>query len=106
MLHTVTQAQIDAFLAGVAKIHGDYMARNFSNLSPEQFSVEVGGRYARIVRAGPAQRSVHCFIDLTNGNVLKAASWKAPEKKNPRGNLNDARQGLGQVTEYGVRYLR
>lgn len=39
-----------------------------------------GRRYKRIVTASVngSLRSVYCFIDNTNGDVLKSASWKTP----------------------------
>jgi len=63
-------------------------------------STMYGRRYVRIVRhdLGPS-RSAHCFIDRTNGDVLKAASWKAPAKNFARGNIYTGNAG---VTEYGA----
>lgn len=56
--------------------------------------------------ARPAQ-SIYCFIDRTNGNILKAASYKAPAKGNPRGNMmTDEDYGLHGVTHHGAVYLR
>jgi hypothetical protein len=109
MLHTVTQAQIDEFVAGCARICDEHLRKSYPEsfeLLRETVEAEIGQRYARVYRVGRAQRSAHCFIDLTNGDVLKAASWKAPEKKNPRGNLNDAHKGLRGMTPYGTVYLR
>lgn len=43
------------------------------------FLVEYGTKYARIVKEwNPDDRSVYCFIDLSNGEILKAESWKKP----------------------------
>lgn len=109
MLHTVTQAQIDEFVAGCTRICNAHLQQSYPDsveLLKEVLDVEIGSRYARVVRVGRAQRSAHCFIDLTNGDVLKSASWKAPEKKNPRGNLNDAHKGLRLMGPYGTAYLR
>jgi len=67
-----------------------------------------GPRYIRVVsEKGPnhaPQRSVYCFIDKTNGDVLKAAGWKAPAK-HARGNIfdDDPAKGLGP---FGAKYLR
>jgi hypothetical protein len=75
---------------------------------------EVGKKYARIVRreswngADPTNGSVHCFIDLANGDILKAASFKAPAK-GVRGNIfkEDFDIGVGKaVGEFGTAYLR
>lgn len=41
---------------------------------------EYGRRFTRIVVEGKNQRHVHAFVDMTNGDVIKAAGWKAPQK--------------------------
>jgi hypothetical protein len=69
------------------------------------FSVDPNGkRYARIVSTGYGARSVHCFVDLINGDILKAASWRAPAK-HARGNIWDNDGGRSALTPWGVRYL-
>jgi hypothetical protein len=40
---------------------------------------------------------------MTNGDVLKPASWKAPAK-GARGNIFDEHNGLNRMTEYGPEY--
>jgi len=69
-------------------------------------SVMPGKRYIRIVsnRQPSGGRSVYCFVDRTNGDVLKAASWKAPAK-HARGNIY-ASDPVAGCTEYGGAYLR
>jgi hypothetical protein len=75
---------------------------------------EVGKKFARIVRreswngGEPTNGSVHCFIDLSNGDILKAASFKVPAK-GVRGNIfaEDFDIGIGRaVGEFGAAYLR
>lgn len=54
------------------------------------YSIDSGGqKYIRIVQKTKlgTGRSVHCFIDAATGDILKAASWKAPAK-GARGNLD------------------
>lgn len=49
---------------------------------------DLGKRYARVWKvANFTGRSAFGFIDLTNGNVLKSASWAAPAK-GPRGHID------------------
>lgn len=53
---------------------------------------DMGKRYARVwknpkVDKTGINRSAFGFIDLTNGNVLKSASWAAPAK-GPRGHID------------------
>ena len=66
-----------------------------------------GRRYKRIVRSdvNGSSRSVHCFVDTTNGDVLKAAGWKSPAK-HARGNIFDDHNGLSRMGPYGPEYLR
>jgi len=68
-------------------------------------SLEIvrGRKYAKIVEDG---HRAYCFVDLTNGNILKPASWKAPITINPRGNIFDTDFGCKGLTKYGCVYLR
>ena len=77
------------------------------NQLPDVFSMTHGKRYTKVIRTDSRGYggSVHCFVDRTNGDVLKAASWKAPAK-HARGNVFDERNGLGRMGEYGPEYLR
>lgn len=52
------------------------------------FTVDTGGRkYIRIVMVVPGGgRSVHAFVDKTNGDLLMPAGWKGPAK-GARGNI-------------------
>ena len=96
------------FVEGCQNIHTDYMARQFSNLTPDEITITTGRRYVRVMRyrmPRGAGGSVHCFVDMTNGDVLKAASWKAPAK-HARGNIFDEHHGLKNMNEYGPAYLR
>ena len=67
-----------------------------------------GRRYAKLVQenyAGGGSRQVFCFVDRTNGDILKAASWKKPAK-HARGNVMDRAQRGRSVGPYGANYLR
>jgi hypothetical protein len=74
----------------------------------------IGKKYARIVRRDkwpdqePSGGSAHCFIDLDNGNILKADGWKRPAPQ-IRGNIfaEDFDIGVGRaVGEFGAAYLK
>ena len=69
-------------------------------------NVEFGRKYARIytVDSRGAKGGVYCFVDRTNGDILKAASWTAPAK-HARGNIYAA-DPLAGVGKYGADYLR
>jgi hypothetical protein len=51
--------------------------------TPINFTVQYARRYAKVVQAyeGSESLSVHAFIDLLNGDVIKPAGWKAPQKE-------------------------
>lgn len=48
----------------------------------DDYTYIKGKKYAKIVHhSGPSkQRSAHAFVDMTNGDVYKSASWKSPAK--------------------------
>lgn len=89
---------------------------NISNMTfdtpPKVYVESVGRRYIRLVKyarrphlTGPYMpNSVYAFVDVRNGDVLKAASWKAPAPNGVRTNLS-ATDALNKVTVFGVAYL-
>lgn len=85
-----------------------HYAKNLTNLVPDVLSIDPRGKkYARIVVSSApghdSRRSVYCFVNKENGDVLKAASWKAPAK-HARGSIFSKPEGYG-VTVYGGVYL-
>jgi hypothetical protein len=114
MNFTSSSAQVVSFLAGCQALV-DANSATFSELSKiqrERLVLTEGGRYIKIVRetlhlpTGTVNsRSAHCFIDRTNGDVLKTASWAAPAK-GARGNIADDKNGLGRMGCYGAGYNR
>lgn len=94
-----------------AMVAKDY--ERFESLTAQGFSrtilIEFGRRYAKLiscdVRAGvESAQSVYCFVDLGTGDILKAATWKAPAK-HARGNVLRSDR-MQSVTAYGANYLR
>jgi hypothetical protein len=52
------------------------------------------------------QRSVYCFVNMENGDILKPAGWKSPAK-HARGNIYDSPEKYMKCCGvYGVAYLR
>ena len=105
--HDMFVEALGTFVEGCFRISNDYREKHFPNLPTVTFETVVGQRYVRVVvgDANGGQRSVHCFVDQLNGDVLKAASWKAPAK-HARGNVFDGQKGLGSMGPYGPAYLR
>ena len=99
---TVATPQFQTFFTERRKRFLAYMAENYPRLDPEPIRYEDGSRYIRIFRGSSAE----AFIDKTNGDVLKAATWRAPAKHS-RGNIFDAHNGLGTYHDHtGPAYLR
>ena len=72
--------------------------------------VRTGKKYAKVVTAqlrknGYKNESVHTFIDMTNGDILKAASYKAPAKNGVRGHIFSDDLGRSCINSYGANYL-
>jgi hypothetical protein len=58
-----------------------------------EFGIEMGKRFARITKTSWKQKSVHCFVEITTGDIYKAAGWSAPAK-GIRGNINNEKKPL------------
>ena len=93
----------DTFLSECQSLVNEHM-RNYSWDSI--LTVSKGRRYDKIVSSddhSTGSQRVWGFIDKNNGNILKAATWKAPAK-HARGNIweNDRMQFIGA---YGPAYM-
>lgn len=99
------QTAFETFLNGAQAICSEYRTKEFPTLPEVSLKASKGGRYVKVIRVDGASSSVHCFVDTTNGDVLKAASYKAPAK-HARGNIYAADNGLGCMGPYGAAYLR
>lgn len=94
-------AQIETFVSQVQeKVSALHAASGYN--WEVKISVEFGKKYARIVKESFGSRSAYCFVDMTTGDILKAAGWKVPAK-GIRGNI---RNGAADVGEYGAAYMR
>jgi hypothetical protein len=90
-------ARIDEKLAA-------YYAAKYDYVEAPELNVHMGRRYAKVVRTGAGRgESVYFFVDLTNGDLLKAATYKAPAK-GARASLFDDDLGISAVGPYGAGY--
>lgn len=88
MSQPVTDQQIQQVVDYAQKVINEWYAQEgYEHVTPPTVIVEKGKKYAKLVTVG-TQRFAYGFIDMTNGDLLKAASWKAPEKNYPRGNVH------------------
>lgn len=97
-----TSNEVKAYLAVIADQMSDYVA-HFDNpdIVRVDLTVEQGPRFIKVKNMG----TIHSFIDRTNGDVLKPATWRAPAK-HARGNINDRDHGRKALDRHGrVRYL-
>jgi hypothetical protein len=108
-------AKLVAFVAIVQAEVDKHFAANLSNLMSPLITTETGRKFVRIVRADrhkdPATgqvkmggRSVWGFVQISNGDVLKAEGWKKPAM-HARGNINNANPWDG-MTVWGPHYLK
>lgn len=96
-------AHVDAtraiYEAHITRCHGAKYLSNF----PVTFEVRKGRKYAKIITVG-SQTMVHHFVNLHTGEILKAATFKAPAK-HARGNIRQENL-KGSVGPHGAAYLR
>ena len=106
--------QFLTWLAACVGMCDNYMAQNYPNNPKEKLEASFGTRFIRIMKRSvdvdqttqrPFHSSAWAFVDRTNGDVLKPATWKAPAKHS-RGNIFDPQNGLGSMGPYGPAYLR
>ena len=104
---TAAVAAISAAVLAQRKADYPHCSLNWETISLGN----VGPKYARLVVTRPCGApggSVYCFIDMTNGNLLKAAGWKTPAK-GARGNIRvgtSADWFNGALTANGAAYMR
>jgi hypothetical protein len=82
-----------------------YYAASFPNNEVPALTLQRNKKYIRVVKERTNDSSVYCFIDTTNGDILKG-SWKAPVKNGVRGSIYAGDHGADRVTHHGCAYLR
>lgn len=99
-----TKEEFQARLAEYVKVVEKIVWKNYESVDRKpKIEVEVGRRYAKVSVNG---NGVHTFIDTTNGNILKAATYAAPQKNGVRGNIFSADLGESVIDWHGTKYLR
>lgn len=78
-LDPAIQLRIEEFCTRLEDLHRDYHGST-NHLFEARFIPQYGPKRAKIVKKEKSERSgsVYCFIDLLNGDILKAATWQAP----------------------------
>ena len=80
----------------------------FTFADPPRVTADIGSKYARVVKVDQlnGSRSVHTFVNMENGDILKSGGWSAPQKNGVRGNIFETDLGASVVNEFGAIYLR
>ena len=102
-------SRLEKYMDMVQWKNAQYFERNaFKFSDPPKVTADIGRRYARVVKVDQlnGSRSVHTFVDLDNGNILKSGGWSAPAPNGVRGNIFDTDVGESVVNEHGANYLR
>ena len=103
------QVQLDKYMAMVQIKQEVYYERyGFTHSDPDLIVATYGKKYAKIVKVDQlnGSKSVHTFVNILNGDILKSASWAAPAPNGVRGNIFADDLGADRVNEHGANYLR
>ena len=103
------QNRLQVWLEGAQKIIDEHYKQDLPTLWAAGDTVKLkfspGKKYVKVIAVSPSQRSSFAFVDMSNGDVLKSASWSRPAK-HARGNIFNDDDGLDCVTPYGIKYLK
>ena len=101
------QERLDGYVNMVQNKMNSYWKRmEYTHAMPDDITVDYGKKYARVVHENGVQRSVHTFVNMINGDILKSGGWKAPAPNGVRGNIFEKDFGASVVNEYGASYLK
>jgi hypothetical protein len=103
------QVRLDQYVDMVQEKNNHYWKiQEFTFSDPPTVVPMYGKKYARIIKVDDlnGSRSVHTFVNMLNGDILKSASWSAPAPKGVRGNIFADDLGADRVNEHGANYLR
>lgn len=101
----VQGADLLAFKAAVQQMVNDHHTKNKYVGNPPEIGFTNGQKFIRFFKAENGGRNAFCFVDLSNGDILKADGWKRPAK-GARGNIFTPTWGVEHLTPYGAAYAR
>ena len=99
------EANIQKYIERLHQLQDEYWDKQGFSIPQSIYSVKKGRKYAKIIMTherGAGQEIVHSFVNLENGDILKAASWAAPAKT-ARGSVLDL--DAGGFSVHGASYL-
>ncbi len=99
--------RIGDYMKLVNELNAEYYEHYKFTFEPAPIaSAMYGTKFARIVTASNGRsRGVHSFIDLSNGDILKAAGWKQPAPNGVRGNIYADDCGRSKISRFGAKYI-
>ena len=114
-----TKELLNEYVAMVqGKVNAYWERHGFTFAPPDTVTVEMGRKNAKIVLVSNKEdtcgylcanhdrlKSVHTFVNMETGDILKAGSWKAPAPNGVRGNISAEDHGASAVNEHGANYL-
>ena len=101
--------QLNKYMAMVQEKNDAYFKMmGFTFSDPPHVSADIGRKYARVVKNDQLNggRSVHTFVNLDNGDILKSGGWSAPQINGVRGNIFETDLGADRVNEHGANYIK
>ena len=90
------------FIDACAAMLNEHYESKFSNLEVPEVKVSEGGKYYKVIKEqGEYNKHVWFFVSKEDGLIWKPASYKAPARNFPRGNIleDKARDVIGV---YGI----
>ena len=76
------------FIGDCAVMLNEHYESKFANLEVPEVKVKEGGKYYKVIKSqGEYNQHVWFFVSKEDGLIWKPASWKAPAKNFPRGNI-------------------
>ena len=97
---------LDVFMKYVNYKREQYYKKEFPNLKCEPLIYKKSRNYVKIIEVqGGQERSVWGFVNMANGDLLKAAGWNSPAK-HARGNIFEMNSWKSSFSPYGPTYLR
>lgn len=81
VVSTGVASGIDAYVEALQGLFDALVAGNKYDRTPDRVFTEYGRKFVRVGHDNGVQRFVHSFVELETGDVIKAAGWKAPQKR-------------------------
>ena len=109
MTEMCVMERLEHYMAMVQEKNDAYFKKaGFTFSDPPHVSADIGRKYARVVKNDQlnGSRSVHTFVNMLNGDILKSGGWKAPQKNGVRGNIFADDLGANRVNEHGANYIK